>query len=65
MTNKIRGSIAILVGLFALYQAYDLYQKNLRDWHMWLEVFAGLLLIALGSWRLQRKTVDPSDALLK
>jgi ABC-type nickel/cobalt efflux system permease component RcnA len=65
MTDKIRGTIAILVGIFALYQAYVLYQKNPQDWHMWLEAAAGLLLICLGTWRLQRKAVDPTDALLK
>jgi ABC-type nickel/cobalt efflux system permease component RcnA len=65
MTDKIRGTIAILVGAFALYQAYVLYQANRRDWHMWLEVAAGLLLLCIGAWRVQRKAVDPTDALLK
>jgi ABC-type nickel/cobalt efflux system permease component RcnA len=65
MTDKIRGAIAVVVGVFAFYQAYSLYEKGLRDWHMWIEAAAGLFLIVLGIWRLQRKPVDPTDALLK
>jgi ABC-type nickel/cobalt efflux system permease component RcnA len=65
MTDKIRGTIAILVGAFALYQSYVLYQAHRRDWHLWLELVAGVVLIVLGGWRIQRKPVDPTAELLK
>jgi hypothetical protein len=65
MTDKIRGTIAILVGVFALYQSYALYQAHRRDWHLWLELVAGVVLIVLGVWRVQRKPVDPTAELLK
>jgi hypothetical protein len=65
MSDKIRGTIALLVGVFALYQGYQLYKVGRTDWHVWLEVAAGVVLIALGIWRLQRKQVDPTAELLK
>jgi hypothetical protein len=65
MSDRIRGSIAILVGVFALFQGYQLFQRGLRDWHLWLEVVAGVVLIALGIWRIRRKPVDPLAELLK
>ncbi len=65
MSDKIRGGIAILVGAFALYQWYRLYQTGLRDWHVWLEFAAGAILLVLGIWRVQRKPVDPTAELLK
>ena len=55
MSDKIRGTIAILVGVFAIVQSYFLYERQLRDWHLWLELTAGLLLIVLGVWRLRRR----------
>jgi hypothetical protein len=65
MTDKIRGTIAILVGAFALFQGYTLYRGGRLDWHFWLEVCAGLLLIVIGIWRVLRKPDDPSSELLK
>jgi ABC-type nickel/cobalt efflux system permease component RcnA len=65
MGDKVRGAIAILVGVFALYQSYMLYQAYRRDWHLWLELAAGLVLIVLGVWRIRRKPVDPTAELLK
>jgi len=65
MSDKIRGTIAVLVGLFAMYQSYNLYRSGRQDWHFWLEVIAGSLLIVIGVWRLMRKPFDPSSELLK
>jgi hypothetical protein len=65
MGDKIRGTIAILVGVFAIYQSCVLYQMQRRDWHMWLELAAGAVLILLGIWRIRRKPVDPTAELLK
>jgi len=65
MGDKIRGTIAILVGVFAIYQSFILYQTQRRDWHLWLELAAGLVLICLGTWRIRRKPVDPTAELLK
>jgi ABC-type nickel/cobalt efflux system permease component RcnA len=65
MTDKIRGVIAILVGVFALYQGYQMYGKPGVESKMWLEVVAGLVLLGLGIWRFQRKPKDPTAELLK
>jgi ABC-type nickel/cobalt efflux system permease component RcnA len=65
MGDKIRGAIAILVGIFALYQSYVLYQAQRRDWHLWLELCAGAILILIGGWRMTRKPADPLAELLK
>jgi uncharacterized membrane protein HdeD (DUF308 family) len=65
MGDKIRGTIAILVGVFAIYQSFVLYQTLRRDWHMWLELAAGVVLVLLGTWRIRRKPVDPTAELLK
>ncbi len=63
MGDKIRGAIAILVGLFALYQSYMLYVNQRRDWHLWIELGAGSVLICLGILRIARKTDDPLKVL--
>jgi cytochrome c biogenesis protein CcdA len=65
MGDKIRGTLAVLVGLFALYQSFVLFQAQRRDWHLWVELAAGLVLIVLGIWRMMRKPVDPTAELLK
>ena len=65
MSDKIRGTIAILVGVFALYQSYVLYEAQRRDWHLWIEVAAGSVLIAIGVWRVMRKPDDPAAGVLK
>jgi hypothetical membrane protein len=54
MSDKMRGAIAILVGVFALIYSYVLYEKQVRDWHFWMVVVAALLLILIGTWRLRR-----------
>jgi hypothetical protein len=65
MTDKIRGAIAILVGVFALFQSYELYRARRLDWHLWVELVAGVILIVLGGWRIRRKEEDPTAELLK
>jgi uncharacterized membrane protein len=65
MSDKIRGAIAIAVGLFAFYQGYQLYRAHRLDWHLWLDLVAGALLIVVGSWRIRRATVDPTAELMK
>jgi hypothetical protein len=55
MSDKIRGTIAIVVGLFALFQGTELYRAGQRDWHLWVELVAGVGLILLGVWRIKRK----------
>jgi ABC-type nickel/cobalt efflux system permease component RcnA len=63
--DKVRGAIAIVVGAFALYQSYVLYMAYRRDWHLWLELAAGVVLILLGIWRIRRNPDDPTAELLK
>jgi len=65
MSDKIRGAIAILVGVFALYQSYVLYRARRLDWHLWVELAAGVVLIALGIWRIRRAQVDPTAELME
>jgi len=65
MSDKIRGTFAILVGVFALFQSYELYRARRLDWHLWVEVVAGVVLIVLGVWRIRRTVVDPTAQLLK
>lgn len=65
MGDKVRGTIAIIVGLFAFWQSYAYYQKHGMDWHVWFEAVAGALLIGIGTWRLRRKPVDLTSELLK
>jgi ABC-type nickel/cobalt efflux system permease component RcnA len=65
MGDKIRGTIAIVVGTFALWQSYLLSESHRRDWHLWVELAAGLVLIVMGIWRIGRKPVDPTIELLK
>ena len=65
MADKIRGTLALLVGTFGLCQSYMLYRAHRRDWRLWLELAAGLVLICLGTWRIRRKPVDPTAELLK
>jgi hypothetical protein len=65
MGDKIRGTIAIVVGVFALWQSYVLYRAGRVDWHTWVEVAAGLILIAIGIWRVRRRAEDAAAELLK
>jgi uncharacterized membrane protein len=65
MSDKIRGAIAILVGVFALFQSYSLYRQHRLDWHLWLELVAGVVLIVLGIWRIRRTQADPTAELMK
>ena len=64
MSDKIRGTIAVLVGIFALVQGFMLYRAGRVDWHLWVEVIAGILLIAIGVWRIKRTPYDPTRELL-
>ena len=61
MSDKIRGTIAIIVGIFAFFQGAQLYRAGQRDWHLWLELAAGIALILLGAWRVQRKVAGPAQ----
>jgi ABC-type nickel/cobalt efflux system permease component RcnA len=65
MGDKVRGTIAIVVGVFALWQSYESYEAHRVDGRMWLEVVAGLLLIGIGIWRFRRKPEDLTSDLLK
>jgi len=65
MSDKVRGTIAIVVGIFAFFQGAQLYRAGQRDWHLWLELTAGVLLILLGAWRVQRKNADPAQERLQ
>jgi len=65
MGDKIRGTVAILVGVFALVQGYMLYKAGRTDWHLWVEIVAGTLLIVIGIWRVRRHPDDPASELLK
>jgi ABC-type nickel/cobalt efflux system permease component RcnA len=65
MGDKVRGTIAIVVGVFAIWQSYVYYQRHGMDWRMWFEVIAGLLLIGIGIWRVRRKPADLASELLK
>ena len=65
MGDKVRGTIAIFVGVFALYQSFVLYQGGRRDWHVWTELGAGAILILIGIWRIRRRPDDPTAELLK
>ncbi len=55
MSDKVRGTLAILVGFLALYQSYTRYQAHLKDWYLWPELIVGLVLIGLGVFLLIRK----------
>ena len=65
MGDKVRGAIAIVVGVFALWRSYESFAAQQMDWRMWLEVAAGLLLIGIGIWRILRKPEDLASELLK
>jgi len=65
MSDKFRGIFALLVGVFALYQAYVLYKAGKMNGPFWLELIAGALLLVIGVWRLLRKPKDPTAELLK
>ena len=65
MSDKIRGTIAVLVGVFALVQGFILYSAGRVDWHLWTEVVAGILLILVGVWRIKRTPYDPTSELIK
>jgi hypothetical protein len=65
MGDKIRGTIAILVGLFAILQGGLRVHAGDMRWQVLLEVAAGLVLFGLGTWRIRRKPVDPTEELLK
>ncbi len=65
MNDKLRGILAILVGVFALYEGWKLYQIRPGHWQTWMELILGPVLIVLGIWRLQRNPKSKLDELLK
>jgi uncharacterized membrane protein len=65
MAAKIRNFLAIFAGAFGLVQSYLLYKGHTRDWHLWGEVTASVLLLGLGVWRIFRRPIDPTTELLK
>ena len=65
MGDKIRGTIAILVGGFAMIHGFLRIHAGDWSWQPWLEVIAGLILLAIGIWRIRRKHFDPTSELLK
>lgn len=65
MGDKIRGTIAVLVGAFGLFRSYQLFHAGIRGWTPWLMLAAGMILILLGGLRLRRKPADPVDELMK
>jgi hypothetical protein len=65
MGDKIRGTIAILVGAFGLFRSYQLFHLGFRGWTPWLMLAAGVILILLGGFRLRRRPADPVVELMK
>ena len=65
MGDKIRGTIAILVGAFGLFRSYQLFHLGARGWTPWLLILAGVVLLVMGFSRLRRKPRDPATELLK
>jgi uncharacterized membrane protein len=65
MSDKIRGSIAILVGLFGLFRSYQLWHAGARGSSPWLLLTAGVVLILMGAWRIRHRPADPTAELLK
>ena len=65
MGDKIRGGLAILVGVFGFFRSYQLFHQGMRGWTPWLMLIAGVILVLLGSLRIRRKPEDPAAELLK
>ncbi|HEX4320513.1 MAG TPA: hypothetical protein VHZ52_06400 [Acidobacteriaceae bacterium] len=65
MGNRIRGTIAILVGAFGLFRSYQLFHRGMPGWTPWLMLAAGVVLILLGALRLRPERGDAGDELLR
>lgn len=65
MNDKIRGILAILVGIFALYEGWHMHQTRPGHWQVWFEIILGVVVIGLGVWRLRRNPKSKLDELLK
>ena len=65
MNDKMRGILAILVGIFALYESWHLHQTRPGHWQVWFELVLGIVVIGLGIWRLRRNPKSKLDELLK
>jgi len=51
MNDKVRGGIAIAVGLFALYQGEQLWQMHPGIKQSYFEFALGAVAVGLGVWR--------------
>jgi hypothetical protein len=51
MNDKVRGVISIMVGCFAIFEGFVLYQKHPGITQSYIEFGLGALVIALGVWR--------------
>uniref|UniRef100_E6QP01 Uncharacterized protein n=1 Tax=mine drainage metagenome TaxID=410659 RepID=E6QP01_9ZZZZ len=65
VNDRIRGVLAVVVGIFAMYEGYKLYQVHPNQWQTWVELAIGPVLIALGVWRFRRNPKSKLDELLK
>jgi hypothetical protein len=65
MGDKIRGTIAILVGAFGLFRSYQIFEDGIRGWTPWLMLAAGMILILQGGLRLRHRPADPVIELMK
>jgi len=62
MSDKIQGTIALLVGIFAIGQGYWRHHLGIFGWQPWGEVAAGVILILLSIWWLRRKPSDSNES---
>ena len=53
--DKVRGILMVAVGAFALYRGFVMYGRP----NAWLAITLGLAAVALGVFRLTRKTPAP------
>ena len=65
MGDKVRGTIAILAGVFALVRGAMGFMHGEGPWKTWGLLVAGLVVIGLGVWRFRRRPDDPAEELLR
>ena len=65
MGDKVRGTIAILAGVFAIVRGSMGFHAGEGPWKTWGLLVAGAVVMALGVWRIRRKPEDPAAQLLK
>ena len=65
MSLKLRAVFAILVGIFGLIRAFQLWHAGAHGWPPRLLLLAGLVLLGMGLFRLLRKPADPASEWLK